>query len=145
MVPSPLRPAAAEDRGPEEQEQTVSPPHRESLCPALWTPAKGHIYKAVRDEKSSAISSKGESRACLALVCVTANVPAQGDGHVAPPDGVSAQDNGPGDGTSCIQADWLVQHEQSLLPVCRPEEKDHMSVQLMQFMLINDGFSSKRH
>lgn len=26
------------------QEQILSPPHRESLCPALWTPAKGHIY-----------------------------------------------------------------------------------------------------
>lgn len=42
------------------------------------------------------------SQACLALVCVTVNVPVQGHGHVAPPDGVSVQDNGPSDGISSI-------------------------------------------
>lgn len=42
------------------------------------------------------------SQACLALVCVTVNAPAQAYGHVAPPDGVSAQDDGPSDGISDI-------------------------------------------
>lgn len=47
----------------------------------------------------------------------------QGNVHVASPDRIPAQDDGPTDGVSSTHTDWPVQHEKSLLPVCRPEEK----------------------
>lgn len=77
------------------------------------------------------IKRRIKSQTCLALVSITDNVPVQGNGHVAPPDGVPAQDNGPGDAIADIQADWLVQHEQGLLPVCRPDGKDQFSIILI--------------
>jgi len=51
------------------------------------------------------------------------DVPAQGNSHVASPDGVSAQDDGSTDGVSIIYTDWSVQHEQSLLPMGWPDVK----------------------
>lgn len=86
------------------QEQILSPPHGESLCPALWTPAKGHIYIFVKIKRTvcNLVKRSVLSQACLALVCATVDVPGQGNGHVAPPDGVSAQDNGPADGVPSI-------------------------------------------
>lgn len=69
-----------------------SPPHGETLCPNL---------------------------AVISFLCAAVNLPVQGNSHVAPPDGVPAQENASADSVSRVHTDWPVQHEQSLLPVCR--------------------------
>ena len=47
----------------------------------------------------------------------------QDDVHVASPGRIPAQDDVSADGISGTHANWSVEHEQSLLPVCRPEQK----------------------
>lgn len=63
------------------------------------------------------------ARLAVCVLCVTVYVPVQSNCHVTSPDGVPTQHNGSTDGISNINANWPVQHEKSLLPVCRPEEK----------------------
>lgn len=61
--------------------ENLSPPHGESLCPNL---------------------------AVVCVLCAAADVPLQGDGHVASPDGVPAQDNASTDGVSGKHTNWPV-------------------------------------
>lgn len=57
------------------------------------------------------------------IVCAPFNGPVQGNGHVAPPDRISLEDDGSTDRVSCAYTYWPVYHEQCLLPVCWPVGK----------------------
>lgn len=51
--------------------------------------------------------------------------PAQGHGHVPPPDGVSLQHDCACDHIPCVDCHRLIHHEQHLLPVCGAARQGH--------------------
>lgn len=68
-------------RSPPVMSEYVSPPHGETLCSSL-----GVVW----------------------IVCAPFNGPVQGNGHVAPPDRISLEDNGSTDRVSCAYTYWPV-------------------------------------
>lgn len=48
------------------------------------------------------------------------DVPVEGDSQVTPPHGVPSQNNASTNAVGGMHVDGRIQHEQSLLPVCRP-------------------------